>query len=338
MALYLYLSVTGENRIARYSVDLETGYLQLKENTALESGPAPLAVDPQQRFLYAGLRSTREVLSFEIDQDNGSLRQFASVTIDSDPCCLSTDNTGRFLFSAHYGGGLIGVHPIGQDGAVHGPPVEWRETQQFAHYTQTDASNQFVFLPHVSDSNVIYQFRFDESTGKLTPNDPPTVSQPLGTGPRHYVHHPSLKVVYVDNEQGCSVTAYHFDSEKGTLAPFQTLSTLPEGWQGENTCAQIHIDPTGRFLYASNRGHESIACYRIDQSTGELESVGQAPTEPMPRAFNIDPEGRYLFAGGLESDNMASYSINQETGALDRLETYNVGKSPMWIHLMHIGS
>ncbi len=337
MPCYLYLSVSGENRIAMYTMNPDNGSLQFKENTEMHSGPGPLATDPAQRFLYAGLRSSREILSFRIDQNSGSLSQFAMVSIDSDPCCLATDNTGRFMLSAHYNGGLIGVHPIGMNGAVQGPPIEWRETSRCAHYTQTDASNRFAFLPHVGESNVIYQYRFDEKTGKLTPNNPPTVPQPDDTGPRHYVHHPDLDVVYVDNEQGSSVTAYHFDSENGTLSPFQTLSTLPDGWAGENTCAQIHIDPHGRFLYASNRGHDTIACYTIDQTSGEMTSAGQAPTEPMPRAFNLDPDGRYLFVGGLESDNLASYSIDQLTGGLTHLETYPVGKSPMWVTILKVG-
>ncbi len=338
MALILYLSLSGENCIARYQVDRATGYLQLIDNTMLHSGPAPLAVHPTQQYLYAGLRSSKEVLSFTIDQHNGSLNQFASVSLDADPCCLSVDKTGRYLLSAHYGGGLVGVHPIREDGAVEGPPATWHETATYAHYTQTDPSNRFVFLPHVSDSNVIYQFKFDEATGSLTPNAPPTVPQPPNTGPRHYVHHPDLDIVYVDNEQGSSVTAYNFDTGHGTLSAFQTISTLPDDWDGENTCAQIHIDPKGRFLYASNRGHDSIATYRIDRNTGTLESTGQAATEPMPRAFNIDPSGQFLFAGGLESDNLAAYGIDQNTGELQSLEVYSVGKEPMWIHLMDIGS
>ena len=164
----------------------------------------------------------------------------------------------------------------------------------------------------------------------------PTVAPEEGTGPRHYCFHPVLDTVYVDNEQGSSVTAYGFDTVNGALEPFQTLSTLPTDFDGDNTCAQIHMHPTGRFIYASNRGHDSIACFAIDSSTGELSTIGQTPSEPMPRAFNLDPDGRFLFAGGQGSGNLAAYRIDQQTGALTHLETYAVGSTVMWVMILRL--
>ena len=184
--------------------------------------------------------------------------------------------------------------------------------------------------------NAIYQFTFDETTGELAQNATTKVNAPRGEGPRHYEFHPTHDVVYVANENGSSVTVYDFDTENGTLSRRQNLSTLPEGYTEDNTCAQIHIHPTGKFLYISNRGHDSIARYAV-QDDGSLESLGQTPTEPIPRPFNLDPEGNFLFAGGQKSGKMASYRVNPETGDLTPLKIYDVGKQPAWIMILKFG-
>ena len=183
--------------------------------------------------------------------------------------------------------------------------------------------------------NAIYQFTFDETTGELAPNEVVKVDAVYGEGPRHYEFHPTLDVVYVANENGSSVTVYDFNPDNGTLAPRQTLSTLPEGFTERNTCAQIHIHPSGNFLYISNRGHNSIAGYAV-QDDGSLTSLGQTPTEPIPRPFNLDPEGNFLFAAGQQSDKMAGYRIDTETGDLTPLKVYDVGEQPMWIMILKL--
>jgi len=330
MPYYVYISLAGENKISIFTMDPGTGQLQLKEDAVLSSGPAPLAIDPEKRFLYAGQRATREISSFRIDQSTGGLRLIRTISIEADSCYLRTDRKGKFLLSAYYGGGLAAVHRIGEDGAAEMPPLEWRATAPKAHSIQTDPSNKFVFVPHVGESNAIFQFEFDENTGHLTPNAVPRVEPEERVGPRHYVFHPHEDRVYCVNEQGCSVTAYRFDSSAGTLEAFQTISTLPEDFAGENSCAQIHIAPSGKSLYASNRGHDSIACFAIDAATGELTAIGQQPTEETPRAFNLDPEGKFLFAAGLGSGRLASYRIDEE-GALQPLEVHDVGQNPMWV-------
>jgi 6-phosphogluconolactonase len=199
---------------------------------------------------------------------------------------------------------------------------------------QTDPSNRFAFVPHIAGANGpnrIYQFKFDENTGRLTPNSTPQVIPAEEAGPRHFCFHPSRDMLYFSNEQDCSVTAYDFDSTAGTLTALQTVSTLPEGYEGENSCAQIQISPSGRFLYAPNRGHDSIACFTVDPSTGLLTSLGQVPSEAVPRAFSIDPTGNFLYAAGLESGRLASYRIDGDTGELEPLEVYDVGEGPMWV-------
>ena len=331
MTYHVYISLAGEDKLLILAMDPDTGSLELLEDVGLSGGPAPLAVDPQRRFLYVGLRSTREMSSFSIDRGTGGLSPITTVSLESDPCYVGTDQTGRYLLSSYYGAGKVAVHSIGDGGAVGSEPIEWLSTAEHAHSIQTDPSNSFAFVPHTAPPNAIFQFQFDANTGALKPNSVARVVPEERVGPRHFCFHPTKEVVYVVNEQGSSVTAYRFDPPVGTLSPSQTVSTLPDGFAGKNTCAQIHIAPSGRFLYASNRGHDSIACFAVNAATSELVVVGQQLTEEMPRAFNLDPEGKFLLAAGLVSGNLASYRIDGRTGALKPLETYAVGKQPMWV-------
>jgi 6-phosphogluconolactonase len=336
VATYLYVSLPGDSKIAIYLLDPDTGRLAHGEDMPLASGPGPLAAHPRNRCLYAGLRSTRQLASFAIDPASGRLAHLGSVPLISDPCCLSLDRRGRFLLSVYYGAGAAAVHRLDERGAALEHPAAWISTAPCAHSIFVDPANRFAFLPHVARTNAIWQFRFDEELGYLIPNPLLKVVPLPHTGPRHYVYHPSLPVVYFDNEQGSSVTAYHLDTTQGTLSPFQTLSTLPAGFSGENTCAQIRIHPSGRFLYASNRGHDSLACYALDPE-GRLTSLGQQPTEQTPRDFNLDPQGRFLYAAGQASGRLAAYRLDQDSGQLTPIETYEVGKSPTWVLPLELG-
>ncbi len=340
MPTFMYVALAGEDRILVFTLDPSTGRLERKSEVAVPGRPAPLAVDPAQRFMFVGRRGSCELSSFQIDHDTGALRHVSTVPLPSDPCFIATDRRGRSLLSAYYAAGRVAVHSIGPDGVIGATPVEWRDTARGAHCFQTDPTNRFAFVPHIAGSvgpNAIFQFRFDESTGHLTPNEPFQVIPDAPVGPRHFCFHPSKDILYFSNEQGCSVTAYHMDPATGTLRPFQTISTLPEGFQGKNTCSQIRIAPSGRSLYAPNRGHNSIACFAVDSATGRLASLGQAPSERVPRAFNLDPDGNFLYAAGLESGRMASYRIDQGTGRLQPLEVYEVGKEPMWVLPLRAG-
>ncbi|MBI2871957.1 MAG: lactonase family protein [Chloroflexi bacterium] len=330
----MYVSISGEDRIARFAMDPATGALTPRDDVPVQGRPAPIAVDPGRRFLYIGRRNVLQVSSYRIDLKTGALSHIAATALENEPCWLATDRKGKFLLSAYYLAGAAAVHAIGDNGVVASPPVQALKTYIGAHCFQTDPSNRFAFVPHISGpdrGNVILQFRFDEATGRLTPNSPDRVSQQEGTGPRHFCFHPSLDAVYFSNEQGCSVTAYRFDRAKGTLSPFQTVSTLPAGFQGKNSCSKIQISPSGKFLYAPNRGHNSIACFSVDTSTGSLKPIRQVPSERIPRAFTIDPTGNFLYSAGFESGRLASFRINKNTGDLEPMAIYDVGKQPMWV-------
>jgi 6-phosphogluconolactonase len=332
----MYVSLQGDDKIVRFTMDPATGDLEPLGEMAVSGGPAPMVVDPSQQFLYVARRGECKISSYQIDQPTGDLSLIGTVALPADPCYMSTDRQGKFLLSAYYEGRGVSVHPIGADGAAGDPPVERRETARGAHCFQTDPSNRFAFVPHIAGRgpNEIWQFRFDEQTGRLTPNTPPKVIPDGEVGPRHFCFHPSKDIAYFSNEQGCSVTAYRFDPTAGTLTSLQTVSTLPKGYDGRNSCSQIRMAPSGRFLYAPNRGHNSIACFAVEASTGLLTSLGQASSEPVPRAFNLDPDGKFLYAAGLESGRLAAYRIDADSGILQPLKTYPVGARPMWVLIL----
>jgi 6-phosphogluconolactonase len=338
MPTVMYVSLQGDDKVLRFLLDAATGDLEPLGEVAVPGGPAPMVVDPTQHYLHVARRGERKISSYRIDQRRGELSLIDAVSLATDPCYVSMDRKGRFLLSAYYEGRGVMVHPIGGNGAVGDPPVERRETARGAHCFQTDPSNRFAFVPHIAGRgpNEIWQFRFDEQTGHLTPNTPPKVSPEQPVGPRHYCFHPTKDMAYFSNEQGCSVTAYRFDTSTGTLSAVQTVSTLPDGYTGQNSCSQIRITPSGKFLYAPNRGHNSIACFTVDPSTGLLTSVGQAPSEQIPRAFNLDPDGKFLYAAGLESGRLAAYRIEQDSGRLQPLKTYALGARPMWVLMANL--
>jgi 6-phosphogluconolactonase len=338
MPSYMYVSSQGDDKIVRFAMDPTTGDLEPQGAVAVSGGPAAIAVDPGRQFLYVSKRGERKIASFRIDQGTGGLTLLGTVDLLSDPCYLATDRRGRFLLASYYEGRGVSVHPIGADGAVSDPPVERRETRRGAHSIQTDPSNRFAFVPHIAGRgpNEIWQFRFDEQTGHLTFNTPAKVVPEQPLGPRHFCFHPSKDMLYFSNEQGCSVSAYRFDTSAGTLAALQTVSTLPSGYTGRNTCSKIQITPSGEFLYAPNRGHNSIAGFAVDSTTGLLTSIGQTPSEPVPRAFSLDPEGKFLYAAGIESGRLAAYRVEQDSGVLQPLKTYAVGARPMWVMVIKL--
>ena len=175
------------------------------------------------------------------------------------------------------------------------------------------------------------KYYFNPETGKINPTEPRAVSTAPDAGPRHFDFHGTKNIVYFVNETNSSVTAYHLNHTTGTLSPFQTISTLPESFTGQNTCADIHLTPDDRFLYASNRGHESIAAFAVDSGSGEFTTIGQYSTVKEPREFDIDPTGNFLIAVGEYSDSLASYRIHQGTGELETLQLIYVGDRPSWV-------
>ncbi len=336
----MYVAQQDDDRISIYTVDPETGDLSLQEDVVVEGGPAPLALSPNKELLYVGLRGSQQIAAYRVESPSGRLSVVGSVPLQGEPVYVATDRTGRYILSAYYYQSTAAVHTVDQRGVPTFPPIEWQFTAHGAHAMLTDRSNQFAYVPHIANRgpNAIYQFGFDENSGRLTPTDPPMHSPSEYLGPRALAFHPTLSVVYFSDEQGCSVTAYTIDGSSGTLTPFQTISTLPTGYSGVNTCSQIAITASGKFLFAPNRGHNSVASFLVDASTGGLTAAGRVGTEPVPRAFGIDPDGHFLYAAGQQSSRLASYRIDQTSGELTALETYEIGRNPMWVLITNLSS
>ncbi len=228
---------------------------------------------------------------------------------------------------ANYGGGSVAVLPIGADGKLDemssfiqhtGSSILKNQAGPHAHSVNLDASGRFAFVADLGLDRVMI-YRYDAEAGKLTPNDPPAGVLKPGQGPRHFAFHPSGRWAYVINEMGMTVTQFNFDATNGALEPVQTISTLPVGTTdltGSST-AEVVVHPSGKFLYGSNRGHDSIAAFTIDEKTGHLTATGHFAHEfKVPRNFNIDPTGSYMLVAGQASDNVVVFSINRDTGAL----------------------
>lgn len=329
----VYIASGGTNQIIRYELEMKTGNLLSLPAVDLPGSPGPLAVDPTQRRLYAGLRNSKAVAVYHISGADGSLERIGATPIVANPVYLSIDRSNRYLLTADYGANLAATYALKPDGAVSEQPIVKLDLPKNPHSIVADASNQFVFVPTCGADQVL-QFKL-EPDGKLTPNAPPSVATQPVDGPRHPAFHPTLPYFYVVNEKSSSVTAYQFDRAGGTIKPMQTLSTLPPHSIVKNTCADIHITPNGKFLYCSNRGHDSIAGYSIDPPTGKLTALGQTPTEKTPRAFQIDPTGKFLIAAGQGSDKISIYRINTFNGALQTIGSYPAGKGPAWVLILN---
>ena len=338
----LYVGLQDDDKILRFGIDAASGKLAPVGETPAAGGPSAFALSPDRRVLYIGYRGTPAIESCRVEAASGALTSLGRVAADHAVTYLAPDRTGKYLLSAHYQGGYAAVHPLGSDGAVSGPALDRQNTAPGAHAILTDASNRFAFVPHIArlndnvleppknnpGPNFIAQFRFDAATGRLSPNAPFKLDPPGPIGPRHFCFHPTLDLAYFSDEQGCSVTAYKVDRASGTLSVVETFPSLPAGVTVRNTCSQIYLTPSGRFLYVGNRGHNSIAGFAVDLASGRLTPAGHAATEAVPTAFGLDSTGTLLFAAGTATGRLASYRVNGETGMLTPLEIYTAGKRP----------
>jgi 6-phosphogluconolactonase len=326
----LYVSLQGEDRIAVFRIAPASGELMHAGDLSIPGGPAPLAWDSVRGQVFAGLRGSRRIARLQVAPE-GALTCLQTVALEADPCYLSLDRSRRFLLAAYYAAGKVSSHAIEADGSLREIPVGIYPTAEHAHCIQTDAANQFAWVPHTLPANLTYVFRFDADSGRLEASDPPVIQGEAGAGPRHYTFHPRLDLLYMCGENGSVVTVYRFERASGALTPLQTVSTLPPEFRGGNTAAKIHLHPSGRFLYVSNRGHDSIVWFDVNPNDGLLHAAGWEHTEPVPRAFALHPSGHFLYVAGLGSGRLAGYHIDSATGSLKHLATYVVGRQPMWV-------
>lgn len=311
-----------------YRVDPGSGawsHLQLLPDIA---NPSWLTLDRPGRFLYAAHGDGTEATAYAIDPASGRLRVLGrQPTGGTNGVRLGIDASDRFLVCANYSSGTVAVLPIETDGSLgalrdlvplDGTPGPHRTQQTSAHPHDIafDPRGRFFLVPD-KGLDAVFVFRVDTAGGKLVAGTPPRVATRAGAGPRHAGFHPTGPYAYVLNELDSTLTTYRFDAERGGLSPLQVITTLPPDFTGNNTTSEIAIAPSGRFVYGSNRGHDSIAIFRVDESTGTLHPVGWEPTQgKTPRFIALDPAGAFLYAANQDSDTIVAFRTDPRAGTL----------------------
>ncbi|MEX2185883.1 MAG: lactonase family protein [Pirellulales bacterium] len=335
--MYVGTYTGGKSRgIYAFHFDPASGKLAPLGLAAEVKSPSYLAVHPSGMYVYAvseiddfAGKKTGGVAAKAIDKATGKLTKLNDAPSGSGgPCFVTVDKAGRHVLVANYGGGTVSAIAIDDDGKLAattahvkhaGSSVDpARQEAPHAHSINLDAANRFAIAADLGlDELLVY--RFDADKGTLTPNDPPHTKIKPGSGPRHFAFHPSGRIAYAINEINCTMTALEYDADKGTLGVLQTLSTLrpDEKYRSGWSTADVHVHPSGKFLYGSNRGHDTIVVYKIDADKGTLTYVeNQSTRGKTPRNFAIDPTGKWLLAENQSSDTIAVFSINQDSGKL----------------------
>jgi len=320
--------------IYAYRFDAASSELTPLGVAAETTNPSFLAIDQTNRFLYAVNEvqnykgaSSGAVSAFSIDHQSGKLSLLNQVASrGADPCYIAFDKTGKYALVANYTGGSVAVFPVQADGRMgeasafvqhQGSSInKERQESPHAHWIETTADNRFAVAVDLGlDELLVY--RFDARTGSLTANVPPYAKLDPGAGPRHLAFHPNGKFAYVVNELQSSITAFKNDGSRGVLKKMNTITTIPKGFAGSNDTAEIKVHPSGKFLFASNRGHDSIAVFSINSHTGALTLVDHLPTRgKTPRNFEIDPTGKLLFVANQDTDKIVVFRINPNDGRL----------------------
>ena len=321
----------GSKGIYRSVLDTETGKLSTPVLVAEARNPSFLEIHPNGKFLYAVSESggNGTVSAYAIDPDTGNLKLLNSQPSGgSGPCHVNIDHAGINVLVVNYGSGSASVIPIKPDGSLAEPSGfvqhegsstnPQRQKGPHAHSINVSQDNRFAFVADLGlDKVMIYKLNVEKGT--ITANDPSFAKVRPGAGPRHFTFGTDGKYAYVINEMGGTITAFAYEPASGTLTEIQTVSTLPDDFAGRNSCAEIRVHPSGRFLYGSNRGHDSIAVYRIDPAKGTLIFVEHERADiKTPRNFNIDPTGKFCLVANQGADSVVVFKIDQKTGALEQ--------------------
>lgn len=260
------------------------------------------------------------------DQDTGALK-FLNYreSRGRGPSYISLDKTGRYVLDANYGGGYVEIYSLAADGSLDrqtafvqhaGSSVHPRQDKPYAHWIRTDPGNRFALVADLGTDKIVV-YRFDATTGKLAPNEPAFAKLNPGSGPRHLAFHPNGKWLYAVQELSNEVVAFKWDANKGELTQFQQVKTLPADFAGQNTAAEIAVRHDGRFLYTTNRGHDSLVVFSIDANSGELTLVQRVPSRgKVPRYFTFDPAEKWLIVSNQEGGNVAVFSVDGSSGEL----------------------
>lgn len=335
--MYVYFGTHRAGKGNGFSLahfDTETGVLTKPKYLLDADAPAFFVIDREGKHLYASNSVTSyqgkpegTISSYEIDRASGDLKLLSRVPAGGgDSSFISLDKTEKFALDANYQGGNVCVYAIQPDGSFgartafdqhtgKGPDPQ-RQAKPYAHSILTDPSNRFALVPDLGVDKV-YIYHFDEHAGTLAANDPAFVSVKPGAGPRHVRFHPNGKWVYLVTEMGSLVVGFNWDPVKGSLSEFQSISTLPADFKGTSVCAEMEIHPNGQFLYASNRGHDSLSVFKIDPVDGKLTLIQTIPSGgKTPRNFAFDPTGQWILCTNHDSNNAVVFQVDSATGRL----------------------
>jgi len=334
LTLYVGTYTSGKSEgIYLYRMNMSSGELKHFNTVKGVVDPSFLAVDLKRRYLYAvnevsqfAGKPSGAVSAFQIDPKSGNLKFLnQQPSLGGAPCHLSVDKTDRFVLVANYDAGNVTVLPVERDGSLglatdtvqhHGSSVKKEQEGPHAHCIILDDANRYAFAADLGLDKILI-YRFDAKRGKLNPNRQPWVQVKPGAGPRHFTFHPNGRYAYVIDELDSTFTAFSCNGFTGTLKELQTVSTLPSDFSGANSCAELSVSPSGKFLYGSNRGHNSIVSFAINESTGKLTYLEHAPTQgKTPRNFTIDPTGSFLLVANQDSDTVITFRIDPQTGRL----------------------
>ena len=343
---FVYVSNAEDGDIGLYALRTD-GALTRGERFKAEKPVMPMTVSADKRFLIAAVRSKPfSAYTYTIDRGTGALKLAGTGPLAESFPYIHLERSGRYLLGASYGAHLVSVNPVGTDGRV-GEPQQVIPTARNAHAIRTDNTNRFVFVPHLGTDQV-FQFLFDEKTGRLTSNTPPLVQLKAGSGPRHLVVSADNRFVYVLNELTATVTTLALDAKTGLLSEAASTSALPRESKlqpgaprpspGRNVdndvwASDLHLTPNGRFLYAAERTSSTINALSVDGATGKLTYLGSTPSEKQPRGFGIDPDGRTMIVTGEQSSTISSYAIDG-SGGLELVGRYPTGKGSNWVEIV----
>ncbi len=317
-----------------YRMDQTSGSLERVSTTTGITNPSYLAFDSAGRFLYAvnelktyENKPTGTISAFAVDPKTGKLEFLNKrMTHGTDPCHVLVDKKREYVFVANFMSGSVCVLPVLEDGSLgdasdfiqhQGSSIDpVRQQGAHAHAVTLDEAGRFAFVPDLGLDKVM-AYRFDAKRGMLEPNEVPWVKMKPGAGPRHVAFHRSGRFAFLINELDSTLASLSYDGRRGAFKVLQVVPTIPEGYQGESTCSDVQVSPGGAFVYGSNRGHDSIVIYRINQRTGRLTFVGhQSTLGKTPRSFGVDPSGRFLLAANQDSDTVVTFQIEPKTGEL----------------------
>ena len=344
--------------IYAFDLDLASGALEPRGLAAELRNPSFVAIHPNRKSLYAvsevsdaGGRPTGGVSAFAIDGGSGELKRLNSQPSGgAGPCHLVVDPSGKCVLVANYGGGSVASIPIKSDGSLAEPASviqhqgksvnPGRQEAPHAHSINVDPTKQYAVAADLGlDKLLVYKLNAD--AGTLRPHDPASASVEPGAGPRHFAFHPNGRFAYVINELALTVTAFTWDAKRGALETIHSVSTLPDDFEGSReglSTAEVQVHPSGKFLYGSNRGHDTIAIFAVDRETGRLTPVGHQSTGgKIPRNFGIDPTGKYLLAANQNSDSVVVFRIDGQSGKLSPTGHKVEVASPVCVKFLELG-